>query len=185
MLYLEWRAKHRPAENDQYLDEYQLKVVLEVSIEMLVMVNEDNVTRWIDYVVYDKIFFERIGSIGNEFGSNSDINIGAKKSGDFGHVFQSFDEVNELSKRLKEMGEFNVVAIDSGVENDTRNSQVFAHEFRGGFRATLRDLESLRVYGELEEVKSFAAFTNLESFATQLAAQEAGEEGEPDLRIEC
>ncbi|XP_042460688.1 uncharacterized protein LOC122044230 [Zingiber officinale] len=26
--------------------------------------------------------------IGNEFGSNSDINIGAKKSGDFGHVFQ-------------------------------------------------------------------------------------------------
>ncbi|XP_042462523.1 uncharacterized protein LOC122046079 isoform X2 [Zingiber officinale] len=36
-------------------------VVLEVSIEMLVMVNEDNVTRWIDYVVYDKIFFERIG----------------------------------------------------------------------------------------------------------------------------
>ncbi|KAG6532708.1 hypothetical protein ZIOFF_006558 [Zingiber officinale] len=27
--------------------------------------------------------------IGNEFGSNSDINIGAKKSGDFGHVFQS------------------------------------------------------------------------------------------------
>ncbi|XP_042440931.1 uncharacterized protein LOC122026324 [Zingiber officinale] len=27
--------------------------------------------------------------IGNEFGSNSDINIGAKKSDDFGHVFQS------------------------------------------------------------------------------------------------
>ncbi|KAG6518429.1 hypothetical protein ZIOFF_021904 [Zingiber officinale] len=38
--------------------------------------------------------------IGNEFGSNSDINIGAKKSGDFGHVFQAADELVVAEGRI-------------------------------------------------------------------------------------
>ncbi|KAG6473420.1 hypothetical protein ZIOFF_067336 [Zingiber officinale] len=37
----------------------------------------------------NQLEMQEMSGIGNEFGSNSDINIGAKKSGDFGHVFQS------------------------------------------------------------------------------------------------
>ncbi|KAG6489410.1 hypothetical protein ZIOFF_050679 [Zingiber officinale] len=37
----------------------------------------------------NQLEMQEMSGIGNEFGSNSDINIGAKKSDDFGHVFQS------------------------------------------------------------------------------------------------